>query len=37
VGVTDVHPERRLLAADLTHRCHDTPTPRRILRVRRKG
>ena len=26
VGVTDVHPERRLLAADLTHRCHDTPT-----------
>src|ERR1035437_3212895 len=26
VGVTDVHSERRLLAADLTHRCHDAST-----------
>ena len=37
VGVTDVHSERRLLAADLAHRCHDTPTSSKNLWVSRKG
>ena len=29
VGVADVHAERRLLPAHLTHRCHDVPTSSR--------
>ena len=37
VGVTDIHSEPRLLAADLTNRCHDTPTSSKNLWVSRKG
>ena len=37
VRVADVHPERGLLATDVTHRCHDAPDPPRDCRAGAKG